>query len=122
MVKRLKGLYDTLDEATTPASVLLPWFPSPSMVKKLAATKKIYDIVDEVLNARIQGGVYRKDTLQMLLDNGDERLVCIGVSPTPSRSPNLILVLCVVYHGALNCRCKGFWYSWQVHFFLSSVQ
>ncbi|KAF9066807.1 cytochrome P450 [Rhodocollybia butyracea] len=61
VVSRLKKLYDTLDVGTTPATVLLPWFPTPAMIRKVWATKEIYDIVN--------------DTLQMLLDSGDEKLV-----------------------------------------------
>lgn len=79
-MSRLKKLYDKLDSGTTPATVLMPWFPTPSMIIKLWATKEIYDIVVNAVNAREQSGVSRKDTLQMLLDSGDERLVIVGVS------------------------------------------
>ena len=79
-VKRLKELYDTLDTATTPATVLLPWLPVPSAVRRLLATKRIYDIVSAQLDARMKDGVARDDTPQMLIDAGDERLIIIGVS------------------------------------------
>jgi hypothetical protein len=86
-VARLKTLYDQLDEGTTPLSVLLPWLPTPGMVKKLKATKQIYDIVNRAIDTRLtNGGVVgdaagkQRDTLQMLLDEGDERLVLVGVS------------------------------------------
>jgi sterol 14-demethylase len=49
------------------------------MIKKLRATKEIYDIVIRAINTRENGGVPRNDTLQMLLDAGDERLVVVGV-------------------------------------------
>jgi cytochrome P450 len=74
----LKKLYDTLDEGTTPATVLLPWLPTPAMVQKLWATKKIYDIVVAAITAREHSGVSRNDALQMLLDSGDEKLVVVG--------------------------------------------
>lgn len=80
VVARLKKLYDTLDTGTTPATVLLPWLPTPAMIKKLWATKEIYDIVVRAIETREKSGIYRNDTLQMLLDAGDERLVVIGVS------------------------------------------
>lgn len=79
---RLRSLYDTLDSSTTPASVLLPWLPSPSMLTKLRASKKVYDIVDGAIRARLASGVARDDTLQMLIDHGDEKLVTIGVMHT----------------------------------------
>jgi sterol 14-demethylase len=79
LVARLKTLYDRLDTGTTPATVLLPWFPTPAMIKKIWATKEIYDIVVRAIDAREQSGVSRNDTLQMLVDAGDERLVVVGV-------------------------------------------
>jgi hypothetical protein len=79
LVARLKKLYDTLDSGTTPSTVLIPWFPTPAMIRKLLATKKIYDIVIRAIKAREQSGISRNDTLQMLLDMGDEKLVVVGV-------------------------------------------
>jgi sterol 14-demethylase len=49
------------------------------MINKLWATKEIYDIVIRAINARETSGISRNDTLQMLLDSGDERLVVVGV-------------------------------------------
>lgn len=80
LVARLKVLYDRLDTGTTPATVLLPWVPTPAMIKRLWATKEIYEIVKQAINARESSGIPRNDTLQMLLDSGDEKLVVVGVS------------------------------------------
>jgi hypothetical protein len=52
------------------------------MIQKLLATKRIYDIVVRAIAAREQSGVPRNDTLQMLLDMKDEKLVVVGVRPT----------------------------------------
>ncbi|RXW19171.1 hypothetical protein EST38_g6696 [Candolleomyces aberdarensis] len=78
LVARLKKLYDELDTGTTPATVLLPWLPTPAMIKKLWATKTIYEIVAKAISDREQSGVHHNDTLQMLLDSGDDRLVVVG--------------------------------------------
>ncbi|KAI1786711.1 cytochrome P450 [Ganoderma leucocontextum] len=77
-VKRLRELYDTLDTATTPATVLLPWLPGPSAVRKILATKRIYDIIAKALDDRTKNGIARDDTPQRLIDAGDERLIIIG--------------------------------------------
>ncbi|EJF57953.1 cytochrome P450 [Dichomitus squalens LYAD-421 SS1] len=77
-VKRLRELYDTLDTATTPATVLFPWLPSPTAVRKLLATKRIYDIIGKTLDDRMKNGIARDDTPQMLIDAGDERMIIIG--------------------------------------------
>ncbi|KAL4079630.1 cytochrome P450 [Scleroderma citrinum] len=78
LVARLKYLYDILDSGTTPATVLLPWLPTPSMLKKLWATHQVYKIVGCAVDARIRSGERRNDTLQLLVDAEDERLVMIG--------------------------------------------
>lgn len=49
------------------------------MIRKLWATKEIYDIVIRAIDERKQSGIYRDDTLQMLLDFEDEKLVMVGV-------------------------------------------
>jgi hypothetical protein len=49
------------------------------MLKKLWATKEIYEIVSRAINAREQSGIYQDDTLQTLLDCSDERLLIVGV-------------------------------------------
>ena len=79
LVTRLKKLYDTLDVGTTPATVLVPWLPTPAMIKKLWATKEIYEIVVRAIKDRENSGISREDTLQMLLDTGDEKLILVGV-------------------------------------------
>ncbi|KAJ7064919.1 cytochrome P450 [Mycena amicta] len=78
LVARLKTLYDRLDVGTTPATVLLPWLPTPAMIKKLWATKEIYDIIVRAIEARERSGSVRNDTLQMLLESGDEKLTVVG--------------------------------------------
>lgn len=77
---RLKTLYDRLDAGTTPASVLLPWLPTPAMIKKLLATRDIYNIVTKAIHERKASGKAREDTLQMLLDHEDDELMVVGVS------------------------------------------
>ncbi|KAI0052139.1 cytochrome P450 [Auriscalpium vulgare] len=78
VVARLRRLYDQVDRGTTPATVLFPWFPSPAMVMKLRATKNIYDIVVTAMNVRKQSGVTHNDSLQMLLDAGEEPNMIVG--------------------------------------------
>lgn len=58
----------------------MPWLPTPAMIKKLWATKDIYDIVTQAIADREKSGIVRDDALQMLLDFKDEKLVVVGVS------------------------------------------
>lgn len=114
VVARLKELYDTLDASTTPASVLFPWLPSPSVVTKLRASKKVYDIVDGAIKARLESGVARDDTLQMLIDHGDEKLVTIGVCAPLNNQYVDVLISPTVCHGFTCSRCAIDWYDWYV--------
>jgi hypothetical protein len=79
IVARLRHQYEILDHGTTIASVLFPWLPSYAMIKKWIATLKIFNILLAAVNAREKCGVQRDDTLQMLLDCKDERMVILGV-------------------------------------------
>lgn len=50
------------------------------MLGKLLASKRIYDIINHAIEVRIQSGRHGDDTLQILLDSGDDRMVVLGVS------------------------------------------
>ena len=78
IVARLEHLYDEVDEGNTPFAILLPWLPSRGMIRKLLATKRIYDIVTQAIETRLKSGKPRDDTLQMLLDSGEENMVVVG--------------------------------------------
>ncbi|KAJ3566380.1 hypothetical protein NP233_g7040 [Leucocoprinus birnbaumii] len=86
LVSRIKQLYDKLDTGTTPTTILLPWLPSWTMVNKLWSTKEIYDIIvgavkqRQELLTRIGEGEKPQDTMQLLLDAGDDRMAVVGVS------------------------------------------
>jgi len=78
IVARLNYLYDEVDEGNTPAAILLPWFPGRGAIRKLLATKRIYDIITKALDSRMKSGKPRDDTLQMLLDSGDDHMAVVG--------------------------------------------
>jgi len=78
IVVRLKQLYDEVDEGNTPAAILLPWWPGRGTIRKLLATKRIYDIITKAIDTRLKSGKPRDDTLQMLLDGGDDNMAVVG--------------------------------------------
>ena len=120
LVAQLKNLYDILDSRTTPTTIPLPWLSAPSILKKLLATKEVYDIVSRAIDIRVKSGKIQNDTLQMLIDAQDERLVMVGVS-------NQMLVFwhkvdfSLVHNGFTCCGSQSDWYhgvmahnlSWQ---------
>ncbi|TFL04710.1 cytochrome P450 [Pterulicium gracile] len=75
---RLRILYAKLDENTTPLTVVAPWIPSPSMIRKLLATREIYWIIKRVIRSRREGGIAHHDTLQILLDHEDDDMLIVG--------------------------------------------
>lgn len=140
LVSRIKQLYDQLDTGTTPSTILLPWLPSWAMAKKLWSTKEIYDIIVDAVKKRqdllttISEGERPQDTMQLLLDAGDDRMAVVGVShpsksyflwsaaarrrdPTRTRFlTSIVLVIdrklthiMTVHHGFVNCWSTGNW-------------
>ena len=99
LVSRIKKLYDKLDAGTTPVTILMPWLTSWTMVNKLWSTKKIYDIIVKAVKQRqallmkIEEGEKPQDTMQLLLDAGDDRMAVVGVSAFP------VLLISVSRHG-----------------------
>ena len=49
------------------------------MVMRARATKQLYDIMVKAMTVRKQSGVAQNDTLQILLDSGDEVSTIVGV-------------------------------------------
>ncbi|KAF8462100.1 cytochrome P450 [Russula ochroleuca] len=78
LVARCKQLFEQVERGITPATVLFPWFPSPSMVMRARATKQLYDIIVNTMKVRKQSGVPRNDTLQIFLDSEDELATVMG--------------------------------------------
>ena len=101
-VIRLKALYDTLETTSTASVILFRWLPTPSMVRKIWATKQVYDMLSGAVTERVASGVARDDTLQKLLDAGDDPYTAVGAS-----SLYLPVALSnrshIVHHGLPDC-------------------
>lgn len=78
IVNRLKYMYDELDEGNTPAAIFFPWWPGRGLIRKLRATKTIYDTIVQATEARRKSEKPQDDTLQMLLDKGDDNTIVAG--------------------------------------------
>jgi hypothetical protein len=77
------------------------------MLKKLWATKKIYDIVVRAIDERERSGTSKPDTLQMLLDEKDERLVIVGVSSSIEHGHSGSSDVLTVHFGSSSCWCPS---------------
>jgi hypothetical protein len=51
-LKRILELFSTLHTSSTPAAVLLPWFPSPARKKTREATTELFTILCTYVEAR----------------------------------------------------------------------
>jgi len=49
------------------------------MATRTWATKQMYDIIVKAIKVRKESGIPQNDTLQMLLDSGEEHFTIVGV-------------------------------------------
>lgn len=70
------------------------------MISKLLVTKRIYDIINGVVSDRMQNGVVQDDTLQILLDSADDKMVMVGVSCFIRDLTVNLTIHRVVHHGS----------------------
>lgn len=69
-VKRVTELYWWAEKGTTPASMLLPWFPSQARKLKQTAAAEIYVMLRKVYEERVAQSRVVDDTIQLMMDNG----------------------------------------------------
>ena len=114
VVARYRQHYIQAERLST-AVVLFPWFPSPSMLKRTWATKKMYDIIVKAMKVRKETGIPRNDALQMLLDSGEEHFTIVGVSMLYLKLPYYSCrYVSLVYDGLRIGRGTSDWYRRQV--------
>jgi len=76
----LRRLYFDIDQSTTPASVLLRWFPSPARKKKTKATLEISLLLQKYITLRREAKTPSSDPIDFLIANGDSDELIIRVS------------------------------------------
>lgn len=81
--ERFLGLFETIEGAATPLSIMFPWLPLPSKARKLYSGAQLYRIVKKVMDDRKLLGRREDDALQYLMDQGDTMLNIISVSNNP---------------------------------------
>ncbi|KAJ7784926.1 cytochrome P450 [Mycena maculata] len=96
-VARLCGLYDALEAGTTPAAVLLPWFPSPARAAREAATAGMYTMLHAYVERRRAAPVPSRDPIDVLLASGAPTEGIIG------------FVLGTIFAGVLNTGVNACW-------------
>ena len=74
------GLYETVARCATIWPIVLPWFPSPNLIKRTIAGARLYFMLNRIVSKRMNSGIREDDPLQDMIDRGDEKSHIIGVS------------------------------------------
>jgi hypothetical protein len=80
LLDKTLGLFETVEQSTTPTLILFPWFPSLAFFKRLIAGTRLYFVFDNIVNNRKKTGKRYDDALQYLMDQGDRVRDIITVS------------------------------------------
>jgi hypothetical protein len=83
-VARLSHLLDVVEENSTPASLLLPWFPSPARRARNAALHDLSAMMGSYVEMRRTASVRTSETIDFLLDAGCNPESITQVSPLVS--------------------------------------
>ncbi|KAJ7465108.1 cytochrome P450 [Mycena latifolia] len=96
-VARMAELLDVVDDNSTPASLLLPWFPSPARRTKDRAIKELFTTVESYVEIRRTASVRTSETIDYLLGEG--------------HSPRSIIqfVIGFIYAGYINTGMNACW-------------
>lgn len=81
-LKKISELFMILQAGATPASLLFPWFPSPSRKTVKQATTELYTMLENYVEARRRAEP-TTDAIDLLIADGETTQNIIGVSPPP---------------------------------------
>jgi len=84
-LKRIRELLTTVQTSATPASLLLPWFPSPSRKAKKDATTELFITLYACVETRRRAEL-TSDAIDVFIADGETTERIVGASPTPKVS------------------------------------
>jgi hypothetical protein len=99
-LKKIQHFFLTLQTSATPASLLLPWFPSPARKRVKEATTDLFTMLCTYIESRRHAKL-TSDAIDVLVADGETTQTITAVSPAPNvawgfaRSDPAFLV----YHG-----------------------
>ena len=79
-VEEIQNLYWTLENSSTPTSLLLPWFPGSAKRRRQVATKELYTKLERYVEMRRNATVPSSDAIDILLAQGAGNQEIVGVS------------------------------------------
>ena len=84
-LKRIRELLTIVQTSATPASLLLPWFPSPSRKAKKDATTELFTTLYTYIETRRRTEL-TSDAIDGFIVDGETTERIVAVSPTPKVS------------------------------------
>jgi hypothetical protein len=81
-LKKIKELFLTLQTSATPASLLLPWFPSPARKRVKQATTDLFTMLCDYIETR-RHAEPTSDAIDVLIADGETTHNIAMVSPAP---------------------------------------
>lgn len=92
LLEKTRGIYETMENSYNPSIIVLPWIVkafTPSFINQSIAGARLYFILKGIVDKRKKTGQRENDTLQYLMDQGDDLGKMIGVSPHQKGSCSL---------------------------------
>ncbi|KAJ7739145.1 cytochrome P450 [Mycena metata] len=96
-VVQLSDLYLMLEKGSTPAAILLPWFPSPARKIREKATAALFGMLYHYVELRRNATVPSSDAIDVLLSDGTSTEVIVG------------FILRTIFAGVLNSGVNACW-------------
>jgi len=81
-LKEIGELFMAFQTSTTPASLLLPWLPSPAREAKKEATTGLFTILYSYVERR-RHAEPTSDAIDVLIADGETTQTIVGVGPAP---------------------------------------
>jgi len=96
-VEEIQNLYWTLENSSTPTSLLLPWFPGPAKRRRQVATKELYMKLEGYVEMRRNATVPSSDAIDILLAQGAGNQEIVG------------FILGIIFAGLINTGVNACW-------------
>jgi hypothetical protein len=97
LLERILKLFETIEATATPLSIMYSWMPLPSQFRRTYAGAQLYMIFKGIIDKRAQEGRREDDTLQYLIDQGDDVTKIITVSNPCLNTHTLSPLLTTLY-------------------------
>lgn len=72
LLEKVLKLYETIESTATPLSIMYNWMPVPARFRRTYAGARLYMIFKNIIDTRAKEGRREDDTLQYLIDQGDD--------------------------------------------------